>query len=138
MRKTGPSFWAHCFPRFVRIWNQRKEFRLIKKLPYLNNRKQVVHIQNTFSEPENVICVVPQGSVIGPLLFSIYINDLPTASQFETRLFADDTALILTDSNLKSLNDKVNTELSKVGHWLNSNKLSLNLSKTKYLLVKEK
>ena len=59
-------------------------------------------------------------------------------SSFETRLFADDTALMLTDSTLKSLNEKVNTELSKVGNWLNSNKLSLNYSKTTYLLIEPK
>ena len=76
--------------------------------------------------------------MLGPLLFSIYINDLPKASNFETRLFADDTALLLTDSYLKSLNYKVNSELSKVELWLNANKLTLNYSKTKYLLIKPK
>ena len=104
---------------------------------YLNNR-QVVHIQNTFSVSHYVCCGVPQGFVLGPLLFSIYINDLPKVSSFETRLFADDTALMLTDSTLKSLNEKVNAELSKVGNWLNSNKLSLNYFKTTYLLIEPK
>ena len=72
------------------------------------------------------------------MLFSIYINDLPKLSSFETRLFADDTALMLADSTLKSLNEKINTDLSKVGNWLNSNKLSLNYSKTTYLLIEPK
>ena len=79
---------------------------------------------------------MPQGSVLGPLLFTIYINDLPKISKFETRLFADDTALIFSDKNVKSLNVKVNSELIKVEHWLNANKLSLNYSKTKYLFIK--
>ena len=105
---------------------------------FLNGRQQVVHIQNTFSVSHYVCCGVPQGSVLGTLLFSIYINDLPKVSSFETRLFADDTALMLTDSTLKSLNEKVNTELSKVGNWLNSNKLSLNYYKTTYLLIQPK
>ena len=105
---------------------------------YLNNRQQVVHIQYTFSVSHYVCCGVLQGSVLGPLLFSIYINDLPKVSSFETRLFADDTVLKLTDSTLKSLYEKVNAELSKVGNWLNSNKLSLNYSKTTYLLIEPK
>ena len=68
---------------------------------YVNNRQQVVHIQNTFSVSHYVRCV-PQGFVLGPLLFSIYINDSPKVSSFETRLFADDTALMLSDSTSKS------------------------------------
>ena len=105
---------------------------------YLNNRQQVICIHSAFSVSHYVRCGVSPGSVLGPLLFTIYINDLPKVSSFETRLFADDTALMLTDSTLKSLNEKVNTELSKVGNWLNSNKLSLNYSKTTYLLIEPK
>jgi len=105
---------------------------------YLTNRKQVVHKQNIYSNQQNIVCGVPQGSVLGPLLFSIYINDLPNASEFETRLFADDAALILTNCNLSTLNEKVNFGLNKVANWLNSNKLSLNYSKTKYFLISPK
>ena len=76
------------------------------------------------------------GSILGPLLFSVYINDLPNASKFETRLFADDTALMLSDVELNDLNKRVNKELSKVESWLNANKLTLNYSKAKYLLIK--
>ena len=79
---------------------------------------------------------MPQGSVLGSLLFTININDLPKISKFETRLFANDTALILSDKNVKSLNVKVNSELIMVEQWLNANKLSLNYSKTKYMLIK--
>ena len=103
---------------------------------YLANCKQVVYINNTYSRQQDVSCGVPQGSVLGPLLFTVYINDLPKISKFETRLFADDTALILSDKNMKSFNVKVNSELIKVEQWLNPNKLSLNYSKTKYLLIK--
>jgi len=77
-------------------------------------------MQNIYSNQLNIVCGVLQGSVLGPLLFSIYINDLPNASKFETRLFADETALILTDCKLCTLNEKVNFELNKVANWLNS------------------
>ena len=103
---------------------------------YLTNRKQVVYINNTHSRQQNVSCGVSQGSVLEPLLFTIYINDLQKISKFETRLFADDTALILSDKNMKSFNVKVNSELIKIEQWLNANKLSLNYSKTKFMLIK--
>ena len=76
-----------------------------------------------------------QGSILGPLLFPLYINDLPKASRFMTKLFADDTALILSDSDINSLNEQVNSEFAKIEQWLISNNLSLNLSKTKFLLI---
>ena len=65
---------------------------------YLTNRKQTVHINNTYSLQQTLTSGVPQGSILGPLLFSIYINDLPKASKFETRLYADDTALMLSEN----------------------------------------
>ena len=96
----------------------------------------MVYNNNSYSTPQTIKCGVPQGSVLGPLLFSIYINDLPKASHFETRLYADDTALILSEKELDTLNKNVNKELIKVKNWLNKNKLSLNLAKTKYMLSK--
>ena len=105
---------------------------------YLTNRKQVVHVNNTYSDQQSIVCGVQQGSTLGSLLFSIYINDLPNASKFETRLFADDTALFLSNDNLKTLNKDVNYELLNIEALLNANKLSLNDSKTKYLLIKPK
>ena len=84
---------------------------------YLTNRKQVVHVNNTYSDQQSIVCGVPQGSTSGPLLFSIYINDLPNASKFETRLFADDTALFLSNDDLKTLNKDVNYELLNIEAW---------------------
>ena len=80
---------------------------------YLTNRKQIVYINNSYSTPQTIKCGVPQGYILGPLLFSIYINDLPKASHFETLLYADDTALILSEKELDTLNKNVNKETNK-------------------------
>ena len=102
----------------------------------MSNRQQYVTLHNVASSAKTIKCGVPQGSVLGPTVFTIYINDIVHASGFTTRLFADDTALILSDSNLTTLERKVKAELIKITHWLTTNKLTLNYSKTTYILVK--
>jgi len=72
---------------------------------------------------------------LGSLLFSIYINNLPKASKFEARLYADDTALILSGKSSYELNKNVNNELLKVESWLKSNKLFLKFTKIKHLII---
>ena len=82
-----------------------------------------------------IICGVPQGSILGPLLFLIYVNDLWKASSKLTAvMFADDTNLFISDMCVKNLFSKMNNELEKVSVWFKANKLSLNVSKTKYSL----
>ena len=102
---------------------------------YLKNRKQFVNINGSHSTELLLEIGVPQGSVLGPLLFLLYINDLPLASQLLTKLFADDTVLIFSADNLNDLQILINNELRAIHQWMTSNKLSLNYDKTKYMLV---
>ena len=81
---------------------------------YLQNRHQYVKISNSKSNLARISCGVPQGSSLGPLFFLMYINDIPNSSEFDTTLFADDTYLTLSDSNLENLEKRVNKELQNV------------------------
>ena len=103
---------------------------------YLESRKQYVTYETTqFTTFENMTCGVPQGSILGSLLFLLYINDLPNVSNIlDPIMFADDTNLFYSHHHIKELFTTVNKELQKHGDWLTSNKLSLNIKKTKYTL----
>ena len=102
---------------------------------YLCNRKQFVEFENTKSSLLSVKCGVPQGSILGPLLFLIYINDLAHVSpKLFAILFADDSNFFCTGPNLNELVTTVNHELKNIVHWLNANRMSLNVEKTHYIV----
>ena len=102
---------------------------------YLTGRCQTTQIGSRISRKEKVICGVPQGSVLGPLLFLLYINDIHVSSKkFDFFLFADDTNLLFADKYLKSLEAIVNKELENVCDWLLANRLTLNIDKFNYVL----
>ena len=102
---------------------------------YLSNRYQYTRVSHYRSSLRIVTCGVPQGSALGPLLFLLYVNDIPSSSNFKTTLFAHDTLLQLSDCNIKKLEKRVNNELNKTNVWLRNNKISLNISKTIYMLI---
>ena len=102
---------------------------------YLLGRSQVTEVGFNLSTECMISCGVSQGSVLGPLLFLTYINDIHHSSaKLSFYLFADDTSLLYADTNLKSLEKTVNSELIKVSDWLNANKLTLNAKKSNYVI----
>ena len=103
---------------------------------YLDNRTQICQINCRKSTPKSLKCGVPQGTILGPLLFLLYINDLPNCLQFSLpRMYADDTSLTFASADVQDVNDCLNYDLSKVYTWLSANKLTLNLTKTEFMLI---
>ncbi len=100
---------------------------------YLFNRYQVTKVNHTLSDKQIITCGVPQGSILGPLLFIIYINSLPNVmlSNVDTFLYADDTALVTSGDSIFAIERNLNGSLTAAKQWFDNHKLSLNVKKTK-------
>ena len=102
---------------------------------YLQNRSQYVYYNKTKSNIEPISCGVPQGSILGPLLFVLYINDIKSISKkLFTLLFADDTSAFIEGDNLHELLNILNEELNSLYDWLCMNRLTINVNKTHYMV----
>ena len=107
---------------------------------YLSIRKFKVNLNKTFSEPGKLLCGVPQGSILGPLIFLLYINDMPQAVKCELLLYADDTCLIFQHNDIKEIEIQLNKNFSLICDCFVDNKLSIHFGedKTKSILFSSK
>ena len=106
---------------------------------YLRDRPSFVGIAGTNSSCKYLNIGIPQGSIIGPLLFIVFINDLPNVSDyFRSCLFADDTTLSISNSNSSELIQNCNSELIKIHNWTLANRLTINIDKTEVILFSNK
>ena len=103
---------------------------------YLNGKKQHIKItESAGTLKKDIKCAVPHSLILGPLLFLLYVNDLPNSSNVLVPImFADDTNFFFEHSNINTLFKTVNDELMKINEWFSANKLSLNVGKTKFSL----
>ena len=97
---------------------------------YLSGRQQLDDVAGTFSSCENITFGVPQGSILGPLLFLIYVNDMSGVIGNKLLLYANDSAILVADKDISTVENALQTDLQIVSEWLIGNKLSLHLGKT--------
>ena len=105
---------------------------------YLKDRYQFLSCDNIVSDKLPITYGVPQGSVLGPLLFLLYINDLNNCTSTPPTLFADDTCILLADHDSNNLHAKISFKINNINKWMISNKLTLNLSKSNLIIIPPK
>ena len=101
---------------------------------YLTDRQQLVDVSGIFSSKATITCGVPQGSILGPLLFLIYVNDMPAAAKSKILLYADDSAILASGKTVSEVEKALSDDLQAVSDWLVDNKLSLHLGKTESIV----
>ena len=116
------------------MWYSRKTLDWFKS--YLRNHSQQCSVNNCLSDFTNLKCGVPQGMILGPLLFLNYINHLPSFSVL--RMYADDTHITYAGSDLHLIQSSLSHNLEKLTKWLVSNRLTLNATKTEFMLIHSK
>ena len=103
---------------------------------YLTNRTQTCLINCNKSSERLLQCGVPKGTILGPLLFLLYINDLPNCLHYsQPRMYADDTSITFASNNVEEINECITSDLEEIRVWLAANKLTLNMTKTEFLLI---
>ena len=103
---------------------------------YLFDRNQTCPLGDMMSTSWRVKCGIPQGSILGPFFFLIYINYLAECLNHTTpRLFADNTNLTVAGDSIQEIESNMNSDLAHINQWLLANKLSLNVVKTEFLLI---
>ena len=133
------AFDTVCHKTLIKKLNHYRLRGPVNKL--LNSyllRHQFVSLNNTHARIRLNGYGVPQGLSLGPLLFLLYVNDLPNAVQSVPQLFSDDTCLLLSHSKPLTLQEKLNQEVSLLCNWCNSNKLTINIEKCRVIIISPK
>ena len=103
---------------------------------YLSERNQKCFLNGSLSSNRVLSCGIPQGTILGPLLFLLYINDLPNCLMHsQPRMYADDTHLTHAGNSVDSIELNLNEDLASISEWLTANKLTLNKSKTEFMII---
>ena len=105
---------------------------------YIEHRGHFLKIEDFTSCVKETEYGVPQGSILGPILFILYINDFSKCHEADSFLYADDATVVTSDKNIESLREKTNTVLQNIYFWLNANKLSLNVAKSVFMMITNK
>ena len=101
-------------------------------------KQKILNLNKKFSESRKLLCGVPQGSILGPLLFLLYINDITQAVKCEILLYADDTCLIFQNSDINEIEIQLNEKFSLICDWFVDNKLSIHFGENKTILFSSK
>ena len=103
---------------------------------YLTNRAQRCSVNSCLSDFTTIKCSVPQGTILGPLLFLVYINDIPNCLSFSIpRMYADNTHITYAGSDLHLIQSNLSHDLGKVSKWLVCNRLTLNATKIEFMVI---